>query len=1059
MARLKVFLLGGFRVEVETGRPVRIARQKSRALLAILALRPGQAYARDTLTSLLWPNAPDDQARHSLRQELHELRRALPPQKTSALAVDSTSVALESAHVEVDVATFERLAAEDTPAALEQAGALYDGDLLLGLTVREESFEEWLRAERERLRQRGIGVLTRLLALHIARQRHDPAVDVALRLLALDPTQESVHRTLMQLYAGQGRRAAALRQYQLCVDVLQRELGVEPESATRDVYRELLPAAPGAPPSAPRGSHAARRRFRAAAGLTRLDAPLVGREYELIRVRATLHDLAKRRGHVLFLLGEAGLGKTRLVSELAALALEGGSRVIVGRAYETAQVLAFGPWVDALRAAIASDPGVTETLEPVWRAELRRLLPEVHPRAVRSAPSDVTRLFEAVSRLLERFATSPLVIVLEDVQWADELTLRLAAFLARRIAHHPVLLVLTAREELLPDAAMLRMTLHELREHAAGVVLTLRPLSRPDTAALARSLRRSERDEAALARLDEEVWRVSAGNPLLILETVRAIRQHGPDEAEGARLLPTRVRELVLARLERLSVRARGVVSIASVIGREFDFRLLQHAAALDDREGAEVVEELVRRKVFHGVGERLDFTHDLVRDVAREALPLDAVKSIHRLLAASIEAVYAASLEPHSDALAAHFHRGELWDKAVGYLVEAGKTAGERSAHRAAAGYFEQALVALSHLPESRATLEYAVDIRLALHTSRFAVGELERSHEALRGAEEPARRLGDPRRDAVLALHTAQFLWASGRSREAWPLVEHANAVGEAAGDFALSTSAVLYSAAVRVALGDFQEAERGFRRVVESLEGAADDRVGLHGFPLVFAECALAVICAESGRFDEANRHAEACIRAGEAVGHAYSLVFGLRGIGHALTTQGRLDDALRVLERAASLCHDETAAALQPNVMASMGYAYALSGRARDGIRLLSEAIASVETAGALVWYGLLLTQIAEASLIAGDLGVADDFATRALSHARERGERWFEARALKTLGDVAARRAPLDVASCEQYYRDAFELAEQRGLTSLAVQCQAGLAAVRSHGNGDCTLPS
>jgi DNA-binding SARP family transcriptional activator len=1049
MARLKVFLLGGFRVEVETGRPVRIARKKSRALLAILALRPGHAHARDSLTALLWPNAPDDQARHSLRQELHELRRALHAPAPRALVIDPASVALDGAHVEVDVATFERFAADETPAALEQAGALYEGDLLLGLAVREEPFEEWLRAERERLRQRGIAVLTRWLQLLIARQRHDQAVDAALRLLALDPTQESVHRTLMQLYAGQGRRAAALRQYQLCVDVLQRELGVEPESATRDVYRELLPAPPVAPAAAPRTAHAARRRVRAAAGLTGLDAPLVGRDYELIRVRAALQDLTKRRGHVLFILGEAGLGKTRLASELAALALEGGGRVIVGRAYETAQVLAFGPWVDALRTAIATDADVIETLEPAWRAELSRLLPEVHPRAARSTPSDVTRLFEAVTRFLERFAASPLVIVLEDVQWADELTLRLAAFLARRIAQYPVLLVLTAREELLGDAALLRVTLNELREHAAGVVLTLHPLSRADTATLARSLRRSERDEQALARLDEHVWRVSAGNPLLVLETVRAIRQHGPDEAAGNGSLPTRVRELVMARLERLSERARRLVSIASIIGREFDFRLLQHAAALDDRHGAEVVEELVRRKVLQGVGERLDFTHDLVRHVAREALPPDAVKSIHRLLAGSIEAVYAANLEPHYDALAAHFHRGEQWDKAVGYLVEAGKMAGERSAHRAAAGYFEQALGALSHLPESRATLEYAVDIRLALHTSRFAIGELGRSHEALREAEAPARRLGDARRDAVLALHTAQSLWASGHSRNALPLVEHARAVGEAAGDFALLTSAVLYSAAIRVALGDFHEAELGFRQVVASLGDAADDRVGLHGFPLVFAECALAVICAETGRFAEADLHAAACLRAGEAVGHAYSLVFGLRGIGHAYTTQGRLDDALRVLDRAARLCHDETAAVLQPNVMASMGYAYALSGRAQDGIRLLSEATASVEAAGALVWYGLLLTQIAEASLIAGDFVRAHAFASRALSHTRERGERWFEARALKTLGDVGARRAPLDVRQCTRYYLDALELADERGLTPLVVQCRAGLAALRS----------
>jgi tetratricopeptide (TPR) repeat protein len=678
-------------------------------------------------------------------------------------------------------------------------------------------------------------------------------------------------------------------------------------------------------------------------------------------------------------------------------------------------------------------------------------LPEVAPRGGRRTPPDVTRLFEAVSRVVERLAASPLVIVLEDVQWADELTLRLAAFLARRIAHQAVLLVLTAREELVPDAAMLRVTLDELREHGAGVVLTLRPLSRPETRALARSLSRAERDPAVLARLDDHVWRVSAGNPLLALETVRAIRQHGPDEAQGDWLLPTRVRELVLARLERLSERARRVVSIASVIGREFDFRLLQHSAGLDDRQGAEVVEELVRRKVFQGVGERLDFTHDLVRHVARDALPADAVKSIHRLLGASIEAVYAPNLEPHYEALAAHFDGGELWDRAVGYLVEAGKTAGERSAHRAAAGYFEQALRALAQLPESRATLEHAVDIRLALHTSRFAVGDLRRGVEALREAEEPARKLDDPRRNAVLALHTAQYLWASGRSREALPLAEHACAVGERAGDLALSTSAVLYAAAIHVALGDLHEAERGFRRVVDALGGAADDRAGLHGFPLVFAECALAVICAETGRSAEADLHAQRCIEVGEAVGHVYSLVFGLRAIGHAYTTEGRVDEARRILDRAVELCQDEAASVLQPNVMASLGYAYALSGRARDGVRLLAEALADVEAAGSLVWYGLLLTQIAEASLIAGDVQRAGEYAARALAHTRERGERWFEARALKVLGDVESRRDPSDAAHGVRYYRDALQLADERGLKALTVQCQAALAALGAGG--------
>jgi DNA-binding SARP family transcriptional activator/RecA/RadA recombinase len=1048
MARLKVFLFGGFRVETEGRRPVAIARRKSRALLAILALRPGHAYSRDALTALLWADVPDDQARHSLRQELHELRGALALPKTRALVIDAASVAIDPAQVDVDTGTFERLASEATPAGLERAAALYEGDLLLGLGVREDAFEEWLSVERERLRQRAIGVFTRLLEQQTAKARHEAAIDTALRLFALDPTQEDVHRSLMRLYARQGRRAAALRQYQLCVDVLQRELGVEPERATRALYQELL-AAPQTPPTArpPARRHAERRSPRPDAERARVDGPLVGREPEAERLRAALDDAIGRHGRVVGILGEAGLGKTRLVAHLTALALDAEARVVVGRAYETAQVLAFGPWIDLLRAAFALDPKMFEGLDPVWRAELGRLVPEIQPRAPRQAPPDVTRLFEAVGRCLERFAAAaPLVVVLEDVHWADDLTLRLAAFVARRLEHTSMLLVLTAREEHVADAAMLRVTLDELRDEPWGEILTLRPLSRADTATLARSLSRAEHDEAALTRLDDDVWRVSAGNPLLVLETVRALQQRTPDDAAVWRL-PTRVRELVIARLERLSERARRAVSIASVIGREFDFRLLQHCAALDDRQGAEVVEELVRRRVFNGVGERLDFTHDLVREVARDALPHDAAKSLHRLIGASIEAVYAANLPAHHDALAGHFHRGERWDKAVGYLVEAATTAVERSAYRAAAGYFEQALEALSHLPESRATLEQRVDICLALHTSRFAVNDFKRSYDALREAEEPARRLGDPLRSAILALQTAQYLWVSGRSAEALPLADHAWDVGQRTGDRALLTSSLLYRAAIRFALGDFQAAEQQFGQVAEWLNAAAEHRFGLHGFPLVFAECGLAVICAEQGRFEEAHAHASAGIRTADALDHAYTLVFGLRAIGHAYTVEGRIDDALTILDRALARCRDETAAALEQNVIASIGYAYALSGRVEDGLRLMEQARAAVEVGGNLVWYGLVLTQIAEAWLIRDDLSRAHEVATRALALTRERGERWFEARALTLLGEIAARRN--ERAEAYAAYRAALKLAEERELRPLVARCGAGLAALSS----------
>jgi DNA-binding SARP family transcriptional activator len=1091
LAKLKIFLLGGFRAEAESRPRITVARKKGQALLALLALRPGSGYPREALTALLWPESSDEEARHSLRQELHELRRALAATKTRALIVEGERVALDPDAVEVDVVKFERLAADASPEALKRAAALYDGDLLVGVGVRESAFEDHLRAERERLRARATGVFTRLLEYQTQRKLVEPAIETALRLLAMDATQEAVHRSVMKLYASTGRRAAALRQYQECVAVLQRELDVEPEPATRQLYRDILASgaagardiaepqkrsSPQASQHAPRGPRGAAATTERAAG----DPPLAGRKAELAALGEVLDQVCGRLGHVVSIVGEAGVGKTRLVSELAALAAERDGRTIVGRAYETAQVLALGPWADALRAGLAAEPGALSGLEATWRAELARVLPEADGRtARRSGPADASRIFEAVDRLVARLAArQPLIIVLEDVHWADEFTVRLAAYLSRRIATRPVLLVLTAREEHLADAPLLDVALKELREHPRFVRLSLAALSRDETAALTRSLARAERDQGTLARLDDDVWRISAGNPLLVVETVRAVRDAPAGRHAGASTLPTRVREIVAARLERLSEPARRVVSIASLVGRECDFRLLQHCAGLPDRAAAEVVEELVRRRVFHGVDEGLDFTHDRIREVASHALVPVQRRAIHRLIATSMEDVYVADLERHCAELAAHCREGELWEKALTYLAEAGARATERSAHREAAAFFEQALAALEHLPESQRTLEQAVDIRLALHTSYYAVAELRCGHQALCDAEAPARKLGDARRSALLASQTGQSLWVTGRSREALPLFEHAAAAvrstssvpsstnppaptlprrwvhdpikvfGKTLDDFALLTSTTLYIGAARFALGDLDVAEESFRHVIEAVgEAAAGEKLGLHGLPLVFAESALTALLAEQGRFDEARAHGTTSVRIAEALNHSYTLVFALRLVGHAYTVEGRLPEAIALLERGRAICDEGGLLALEPNIISSLGYAYSVAGRPDDGVPLIQRALAVLEDYGQRVWYVVMLTQLAESWMLAGDVDRAAESAQRALLVARERGERGFEAGASRVLGAVALRGASPDPAAAREHYAAALELADKRAMQPLIANCHAGLGLV------------
>jgi DNA-binding SARP family transcriptional activator len=242
MGRLTLTLLGGFQARIDPAQPLAIKQKKWQALLAVLAMRPGHEHQRAALVGLLWADSPEDHARHSLRQTLHGLRRLLAPVTPAPLVLQADSVMLDPAAVDVDVVAFERCARDGDSEALERATALYTGDLLRGLAVEQEAFEDWLRSERERLHELALEACAKLLAHQMRDARADPAVQTALRLLTLDPLQEVTHRALMRLYLRQGRRAAALRQYQVCVDVLQRELGVEPEAATREMYQQLLSA-------------------------------------------------------------------------------------------------------------------------------------------------------------------------------------------------------------------------------------------------------------------------------------------------------------------------------------------------------------------------------------------------------------------------------------------------------------------------------------------------------------------------------------------------------------------------------------------------------------------------------------------------------------------------------------------------------------------------------------------------------------------------------------------------------------------------------------------------
>jgi predicted ATPase len=276
-----------------------------------------------------------------------------------------------------------------------------------------------------------------------------------------------------------------------------------------------------------------------------------------------------------------------------------------------------------------------------------------------------------VIQVITKLATrQTLLLVLEDLHWADEMSLRLLAFLGRRVQSERLLVVVTAREEELADAPILRPTLEDLAGARHLVSLNLARLSQADTIALVRMLARARSDAAAVERLGEHVWIASEGNPFMVVETMRALEDGVTPQGSP---LPQRVREVISRRLERLGDASQSLLAVASVIGREFEFQLLQRASGLEEDSVAEGVEELVRRRVLTAIGERLDFTHDRIREVAYSALLPWRRKRLHHRIAEAIEELHADSLEPHYEALGTHYREAEVWEKATVYLHQAG--------------------------------------------------------------------------------------------------------------------------------------------------------------------------------------------------------------------------------------------------------------------------------------------------------------------------------------------------------------------------------------------------
>ena len=618
---LRVHLFGEPRFEYCGSLHAFNAPPRTLPLVAFLLMHRHAPVARAAGAAALWPESDHVEALANLRRHLHYANKALPPPPGGVpwILADGRSIAWNAAAPYwLDVEVFESESQEQRYRA--HAVRLYSGDLY------ERCADEWIFYDRERLRSLQMSNLAQLTADARARNAYLQALQYAELMLALDPWREDALRSVLEIRALLGDRSGAAAEYERFAERLQSELGVSPSEQSLQLYERIR----------------TKRDESAAAGATSpVTQPLVGRRNELAMLTEEWQRAAQGRGRLLLIGGEAGIGKTALLETLAAGAAEDGAQVLRGAAGIEAP---YQPFLEVIRAA----GGSAVTMAAVASA------------GGSSAGGERLQFFEAIANLLERAASKPLLIVLEDLHEAGPETFDLLRYLAMRLSEAPVLFAATYREYEVGRTHPLRTLRRQLARSGHLTHLAVTALDRESAAELVRARYPRLVDDALMDRL----YQTTGGNPLFLVELLHQYAQHRFDA------LPESVASIVHRRLRAVTAAARSVAEAAAVAGRACTVELAAQVTGFSEGETLEAFEQLgerhiVRESAAPGAA-AFSFVHDIVRSAIYDDIPQDLLRRRHERIGLVLRELHADEFEQVAGVAARHLERGERFEEAA---------------------------------------------------------------------------------------------------------------------------------------------------------------------------------------------------------------------------------------------------------------------------------------------------------------------------------------------------------------------------------------------------------
>ncbi len=800
----------------------------------------------------------------------------------------------------------------------------------------------------------------------------------------------------------------------------------------------------------------------AAAGSTaRIRSMFVGREEEMARLASALQAARKSTGQLVVVVGEPGIGKTRLLHEFLDVCQAQGCLTLDAAAAPYSRATGYRVGIDILRQYFGVGTGEnpqsvrekvstkTLALDPALGVALPALLWQLGALEdggflSLDLQTRCQQAMEANLRLIRREARrQPVVLALDNLQWVESEAEQALEVLVRDVPRS-TLIVVTHRPEYYA----------RWMDHREAVRIRVEALPRASATAL---LDDSLGNDPTVGPLKELLVERAGGNPLFLEECVHNLVQRGLFAGgRGAHRLtgsvasidvPPSIRSLIEARIDQLPTEAKNVLHCAAIIGQQVPVRLLEEIVDLPAEEVLAILVQLRGVGLIDQIVEFPEpsyaFHHALTHDVAYGSLLHDHRRALHVRVLEAMEREHPEERTAYVEHLAHHALKGELWAKAVEYLRDSGNKALSNGGSQEAIDFLNEALQAASHLAPDPRTHRLAIDLREDLSRALTVAGESPRVVAVLREAAGLAEALTDELLLARVLSFFSNALWNVGDSAAAIQTGERAAAIAERLDDAGLEAVANFCRGGALRALGDYRRAADYLRRSLPLLTGnLTNETLGLAGLASVLTRGHLAWSLAELGEFVEARQHGEEALRLAQVANHPYSLAHAHLGMGGTLLRQGLFAEAMGMLERGLELCRDVPF--LHPPIAADLAIVYALSGRTSAAVELVREAVTRAEEGGRLGRLSLIVTHLGEVCHLAGQPEAAATHAGWALELARERGELGNQVYALRLLGLVAAEREPPDVETAKRHFGEALNLAERLGMRPLQARCHLGL---------------